>query len=241
LQLGRTDVIEVAPDQVRRAGVDAKRAESPLIELVALVFARDPASSDERKVRDVLALSIDRASIRSVLLQGSGEPAAALLPNWISGYAFLFSDTTEVGKARQKRAEVRQAPTWTLGYDSSDPLNRLIAERIALNAREAGITVQPGGPNGADIRLARIPLSSIDGPLALINLAAALGLPAPSIKDSGPQALYQAELALLQTNRVIPLLHLPVNYGVSTTVKNWQVRRDGTRDLGNVWVAAEKP
>lgn len=240
-QLGRTDVIEVAPDQARRSTADARQAESAPIEMVALVFAREPASPDDRKLRDALALSIDRASIKSVLLQGNGEPTAALLPNWISGYAFLFPDAVDVAKARQQRAEVRQAPSWTLGYDSSDPLNRLIAERVALNAREAGITVQPGGPNGADIRLVRIPLSSIDGALALTNLASALGLPAPNIKDGSPQALYQAESALLQTQRVIPLLDLPVNYGLSNSVKNWQVRRDGTRDLGDVWLGTEKP
>jgi ABC-type transport system substrate-binding protein len=241
LQFGRTDVIEVAPGQARRAGVDARRAESSPIELVALLFARDPASSDERKLRDALALSIDRASLKSVLLQGNGEPTASLLPNWISGYSFLFPDQADVTKARQERSEIRQAPGWTLGYDSSDPLNRLIAERIALNAREAGITIQPGGPNGADIRLIRIPLSSIDGPLALSNLASALGLPVPNIKDGSPDGLYQAESALLQTQRVIPLMHLPVDYALSNSVKNWQIRRDGTRDLGDVWLATEKP
>jgi peptide/nickel transport system substrate-binding protein len=241
LQVGRTDAIEVAPEQARRPTVDARSAESTPIELVALIFARDPESPDDRQLREAFSLSIDRASIKSVLLQGTGEPTASLLPNWISGYSFLFPYEADIAKARQERSEVRQTPNWTLAYDGGDPLSRLIAERVALNAREAGITIQPGGPNGANIRLVRIPLTSTDGALALTDLANAFGLPAPNIKDVSPQALYQAESSLLQTERVVPLLYLPLNYALGNSVKNCQVRRDGTRDFSDVWLPTEKP
>ena len=40
-----------------------------------LVFSRDIQSVEEGKLRQALALSIDRAAINDVLLQGGGEPA----------------------------------------------------------------------------------------------------------------------------------------------------------------------
>jgi peptide/nickel transport system substrate-binding protein len=242
LQFGRTDVIEVAPDQARRFGVEGRTAiQSSPIELTALLFARDPASPDERVLREALGSSIDRASIKNVLLQGNGEPTAAILANWMSGYAFLFPSDADPAKSRQERSQVRQAPAWNISYDLNDPLSRLIVERIALNARDVGITVQPGVSNQPDIRLVTIPLSSTNGDLALMNLADTLGLPVPNITDPSPEALYEAEAALLASERIIPLFHLPADYGLSNSVKNWQLRRDGTWDLANTWLLPEKP
>ncbi len=240
-QLGRTDLIEVAPEQARRSLAEGRSpTQSAPIELVALVFPRDPASNDERKLRDALAFSIDRAAIRTVLLQGNGQPTGAILPDWMSGYAFLFPAEVNLERARQERSAVRQPGTWTLGFDSSDPLNRLIAERIALNAKEAGLTVQPSA-TGTDVRLVTIPLASMNAAVALTILSHSLGLPAAALKDSSPQTVYSAEAALLDTQRVIPLFHLPISYGVSPGVHNWQVRRDGTRNLGGLWLAPERP
>jgi ABC-type transport system substrate-binding protein len=206
-----------------------------------LLFARDPASPDERLLREALGSSIDRASIKNVLLQGNGEPTAAILANWMSGYAFLFPSDADPAKSRQERSQVRQAPAWNISYDLNDPLSRLIVERIALNARDVGITVQPGVSNQPDIRLVTIPLSSTNGDLALMNLADTLGLPVPNITDPSPEALYEAEAALLASERIIPLFHLPADYGLSNSVKNWQLRRDGTWDLANTWLLPEKP
>ena len=42
--------------------------------------------------------------------------------------------------ARHLREQVRAIPIWTLAYDGSDGLARLVAERIALNAKDAGET-----------------------------------------------------------------------------------------------------
>jgi peptide/nickel transport system substrate-binding protein len=241
LQLGRTDLIEIAPEQARRSPADQRTAaHSAPVELMALVFARDPGSAEQRKLREAFALSIDRTSIRSVLLQGNGEPSGAILPAWLSGYAFLFATSADLPKARQERAAIRETPTWTLKYDASDPLNRLIAERIALNAKEAGITIQPA-VNGTDVRLVTIPLQSMNGAVALSKVAEALGVALPTVKDGGPEALYQAEASILASQRIIPLFHLPANYAVTNSVKNLRVRPDGTCDFGEVWVTPEKP
>jgi hypothetical protein len=39
-----------------------------------------------------------------VLLQKQAEPAAALLPQWLSGYAFLFTVDTNLDRAKEMRA-----------------------------------------------------------------------------------------------------------------------------------------
>jgi peptide/nickel transport system substrate-binding protein len=91
LQLGKADLVEVAPEQTHRVSLDGRRlVSSNPIELWALVFTRDVASADEKLLRDALASSVERGSMRSVLLQGAGQPTASLLPNWMSGYSFVF-------------------------------------------------------------------------------------------------------------------------------------------------------
>ena len=61
-------------------------------------------------------------------------PAGTLLPNWMTGYAFLFPADADVPRARQIRDEIGQVPSWSLGYDSADPVARVVAERVTLNA-----------------------------------------------------------------------------------------------------------
>src|SRR5579871_2897726 len=140
LELGRADVVEVAPQQVRRATLDGKRIfTSAPNQLVAVVFARDPQSEEERHVRQSLSAIIDRAAIRNVLLQGQGEVAQTVLPNWMSGYAFLFTTPT----SSPQPTVPLSAPTLTLSYDPSDPTMQLIAQRVALNGRDAGVNLQP--------------------------------------------------------------------------------------------------
>lgn len=241
LQLGRADLVEIAPEQSHRLQTAGRRvSESAPVELIALVFANDSPSAKEIKLRDALALAIDRAAIRQVLLGDEGDPAGALLPNWLTGYEFLFPAETNLPKALEERGEVNQAPAWTMTYDSSDPVSQLIAERIALNAKDVGIRLQPATGASADIRLVRVPLDPAVPSLALKSLAARLGLPEPKPGDSTMQVLYQSESALLPNRKVVPLFHLPVNYGVAATLKGWKDRRDGSWSLVDLWFKAEK-
>jgi ABC-type transport system substrate-binding protein len=242
LDLGRADLIEIAPELAHRASAEGRRVQtSAPAELVAIVFSRDRPSPEEERLREALGLSIDRAAMSNVLLQGNGEPAGGLLPNWISGYEFLFPTEVDVARARQIRAEVRQAPLWTLGYDARDPLARVIAERVALNARDAGLQLQPSITNPADVRLVRVAMVSLDARLALSHLAANLGLPQPGFSGSSPEDLYTAESELLRSQRVIPLLHLRVASGLGGNVRNWAQGQDGDWRIAEVWLAAEKP
>jgi hypothetical protein len=94
-----------------------------------------------------------------------------------------------------------------------------VAERIALNARDAGLSITvTNQPAAADVRLTALRISSQEPAKALAALAVALGLPEPARADS-PEGLYGAERALLEAFRVIPLIHLPDVYGAAARVK----------------------
>jgi len=242
LDLGKADWVEVAPEQSRRISAEGRLLASSLpIELMALVFTRDVKSADDKMLRESLALSVERGSIRSVLLQGAGQLAASILPNWLSGYAFVFPTDADLPRARHAREQVRTIPTWSVGYDLSDPVARLLAERIALNARDAGLSLQPTTANAADLRLVRISLASPDPWIALANAAALTGMPPVKSTGGSVEDLYAAEQAALATQRIIPLFHLPVSYAVATTLKNWTLRRDGSWSLADAWIGSGKP
>lgn len=250
LELGKADLVEVAPEQTHlfsrnqfSANRDAQArrlASSAPVELLALVFARDVASADEKLLREALALSVERGSIKSVLLQGAGQPSASILPNWMSGYGFVFSAAADLERARQAREQVRTAPPWTIGYGDGDPVDRLLAERIALNAKDAGLSLQPSSAANADLRLVRIPLASTDPWIALENVATLAGI---SVGKTGGsvEELYAAELAVLATERVIPLFHLPVSYASAGSLQNWGLRSDGSWTLAEAWLETTKP
>jgi peptide/nickel transport system substrate-binding protein len=242
LELGRADLVEVAPEQSHRVSTEGRRVMSSApMELVALLFSRDSQSAEDKSLREALALSVDRASIRSVLLQGAGRPAGSILPSWMSGYGFVFPTEADLPRARHQREQVRSLPEWTMGYDASDSIARLLVERIALNARDAGLTLRPTAATAADLRLVRIPLAAADPWISLENFATVEGLPKPKVHAGSAEDLYSAEQAALATQRLIPLFHLPATYGASTILKNWTVRSDGSWDLADAWLGTAKP
>ncbi len=152
LELGKADAIEVPVTDLRRCGKGTRiLAVSPPLEVLALVF--DGPRATAPAVEEALALSIDRAAIHTVLLQREGEVSAALLPQWLSGYSFVFRAARDVARARQLGAG---AGLLTLAYERSDALARSIAERIAVNANEAGLTLRAVPGTAGDVRLARL-------------------------------------------------------------------------------------
>src|ERR1700723_3077239 len=241
LELGKADVIEEAPQAANGSQPRSTSSVSLPIELLALVFPTNSRANDPR-LRQALALAIDRKPIQSVLLKGAGEPAASILPNWITGYSAVFSAPANPQGARSLLAEARQPAsilTYDLSYDPRDPQAQLIAERIALNAREVGITVQVSLSGAEDIRLVRVVLPSPDPATSLSDAARQLGLPQPAFSSTpGADALenlYQAELSLLEVHAVIPLFHLPVATEAGVRVRNWMPKRRGD------WNASEFP
>jgi ABC-type transport system substrate-binding protein len=216
---GKADAIQAAVTDVRRLRQRGTIVSvSQPMETVVLRFESERASA---AVREAVALSIDRAAIHTVLLQRQGEVSAALLPRWLSGYAFLFPIERNVARAKQLSA---QAPQLAYGYDPQDPILRAIAERVAVNAAEAGITLRPAGTGAPDVRIVRVQVGSRDPLLALAGMAAQLRLAPPKSASA-----YEIERTLLEGFRVIPIAHLPHVWALSPKVKDWGL-------LENVWL-----
>jgi ABC-type transport system substrate-binding protein len=234
LETGKADVVELGPSELRRQPAGRKAWTSSPVRVLTLVFA---PRFDDARVREALALAVDRSAIQAVLLQRQGEISGALLPQWLSGYAFLFPVSRDLDRARALAAGARPM---TLGVD--DPGLRTIAERIALNARDAGLNVSvTGQPAGADVRLVELRAGSADPAKALAGMAAALGMPEPARIDS-PEALFSAEKALLDGFRAIPLIHLPDVWGAAPRVKGGP----GITPLGewrfeDLWLEGPRP
>jgi len=243
LELGKAELVEIAPEQEHRVSGEAGNlASSGPIELLAVLFTRDAASPEEKALRDALALSIDRASILGVLLQGVGQAAGGILPNWMSGYGFVFPTRGDLTRARHEREQIRSVPAWTLGYDSNDSVVRLIADRIALNAKDAGLSVQPVASSAkADLRLVRIPLTSTDPWVALADVAVLTGMSVTKSKTDAVENLYAAEQTMLASQRIVPLFHLPVTSAARALLRNWSLRPDGTWNLSDAWLESGKP
>jgi peptide/nickel transport system substrate-binding protein len=247
LELGKADVVEVGPTDLRRAADHARTIwSSAAVSLIALVFA--PAAAPDHRLREALALSIDRAAMYTVLLQKQGEPTAALLPQWISGYAFAFPTAPDLPRASAlANALPPAARALTLTYDPALRVARSLAERVAVNAHDAGLTVQvsPQNPR-ADVRLAEVRLASLEPSEALAGLAAALGLEAraQAARSGSPAALYESERKLLEGFRAIPLFQLPVLYGAASRVRVYgppPITKLGDWRFDNVWLSGTAP
>ena len=251
LELNKTDFAEIPAEDVRRAaehGVRVSRSKPD--ELLALVFNGGDASARGKpvsaKAREALALSIDRAAIVNFILQKEGEPAGGLLPQWSSGTAFLFPTASDPVHAKELSAQIVPAPKIVLGYDSGDSLEQAVAERIVVNAREAGIrvTARPshsGIDTGLDAELQRWRMiSKTPGPtLNLFRLMTeGLGRPDPTTPSlATPEGIYEAERAIVSSYRVVPLVWLPRVYGLSGRVRDWTPPGPGEAwPLADVWL-----
>jgi peptide/nickel transport system substrate-binding protein len=232
----RADVFDIPFGSTRRVVAEGTHIwASPPSELIALLSA-NPQST----LLQALSLAIDRTPLVNVLTQRRGEAAFGILPQWLSGYAFLFQTVPDLGRARQLISQLR-LPSINLTYPPNDSFARSVADRVALNARDAGITIQPIASPGGSLTLLRWPLESSDPMAELIRLLGFLGSPdrAASIDPSKPETLFEAERALLDEHRIIPLVYLPALYGLAARVHNWEAapKRDPSRlNLENLWV-----
>jgi ABC-type transport system substrate-binding protein len=246
LELGKADVVELDPVEARRAQQESKEIwTSAPVELLCLRFGPNRPAVEDRRIRLALADSIDRAAIQKVLLQNYGDVAGGIFPQWLSGYTFLFPTGMNLDQARQLRGEIGAAPTLKVGYDPTDTLARQTAERVAVNARDAGITLQvvplPEGwsrmPDlGVDLRVERI---RIDGTQNIIQL------PGPSrllISQPGsPEQTYAAERQFVDSLAVIPLIHIPELLGIAPRVMDWSATPWGAWHLECISLGGEKP
>lgn len=250
----RADIVSIQPTDVRRIEARQLRIESSRpLELVALAFEASLATSPNDAVRQTLAAAIDRAAIARVVLQGRASPAEALLPRWVSGYApFVLDRNIEPLSRSAVAALPADRRTLALRVAASDPIAQAIAQRIAVNARDAGFTVMVQAPTGLgprfDVRLLRAPLRSASPPEALADVMAALG---PRILTSAGRVMppnagasieevLLAERMLLARDVIVPVVHIPDLYAVGPRVQSWNgpgILPSGAWNLANVWLS----
>ena len=258
LELQKTDFAEIAPQDARHATERGVRVSvSKPDELVALIFVANPRDKTTTALRQAVSLSIDRAAIANFILQKTGEPASGLLPQWLSGTEFLFaqppSATTSAARAKELLSQIAAIPKLVLGYDAADSLAQAIAERIAVNAKEAGIAITTQAlasaavtgatalsPSPVDAVVQRLRLASI-APSVDENFAEAerlAGIETPAhTADSTPQEVLDRERAVLATYRIVPLEWVPQVYGLSPRVRNWTPPATGeTWPFADVWL-----
>jgi len=225
--LGKADAVEIPLTDVKRIQQRGARVALSLpVETLALVFDNPKPELD--RVREALAWSVDRAAIHSVLLQKQGEICGALMPQWLSGYAFLFDRDRNVARAKELASN---PPPLTLVYDNQSSLIRSIAERIMLNAADAGITIRPATGPAGDLHIALLQIRTFDPRLALEDLATALLSPTVGTSSSEPANLYAMERALIEVRRLIPLFQLPIAVELNADVRNWPVRQARWQDV----------
>jgi len=204
-----------------------------------------------------------------VLLQKQAEPAAALLPPWLSGYAFLFTVETNVERAKEMRAALpatlaTAAEPLRLRVDAPGDLARLLGDRIAVNARQASLIVQVVNRMGARAAAAAAPASrepapglrlvawrfrslsaraELDAFAAALDLAeSAEGAGSAAASSADPAQLHAREQRLLAERRVLPLVLLPEFAGVGAHVRDWMPASWGDWHLAGVWLdSSESP
>jgi ABC-type transport system substrate-binding protein len=258
LQLGKADLIEIAPELVRRAAQENLRvwASTPVITYGLRIDSSQAAASNPR-LREALSYSLDRSTMANVLLQKQAEPAAALLPQWLSGYAFLFDVDTSLDRAKELRATLppslaASAEPLRLRVDAAGELPKLLAERVAVNARQVGLTVQvmnrpvreagatpPREEPAAGLHLFAWHVTSLSPRLELDSFLQALGAgDSPGMDNTAtePEQLYARERKILEDRRILPLVALPEYAGLGASVRNWLPARWGEWHLADVWL-----
>ena len=260
-QLGPFTATELSVDQIRNVEQNNQTVMlSRPADLLALVFPQPDSGGRpgkkpvDARVRQALGLTMNRAAISNVIFQRRAIPASGLLPQWLTGYEFMFSSVADMNRAKELRADAAAyvviSPI-SLAYDFADPLARLAAERIAVDAREAGITVQPYAEShinskaarasiNADAVLLRVPLQSLDPSVAMAARLDDLGLPLESVPAilgaTRPEDLLEIERKLLESNRVLPVAHVPQVLWLNSTAHNWQQELNGAWDLDQLWM-----
>jgi ABC-type transport system substrate-binding protein len=248
IAFGLADIVELPVSQVRLTSQRGVRtASSDPVELFALQFDMARPAVQDARLREAISAAIDRTSIADVVLQRRGIVAGGLLPNWLSGYAFLFPSAQDLPRAKILLAatgrKVSLSVPLVLVYDSADVEARAVAERVAVNLKEAGIAVQLSGQTmgsatkflAGAMRLVRQRITSPDTAVALPLLLESLGETSAVLET--PEQAYAAERAPIDAFRVIPLVHVSKSYGLGPQVRDWMAPRWGGWRLEDVWLA----
>ena len=261
VEMGRVDIAAIAPsDPSRLTPRGLRTAASRPIDLVALVFEEHRALPASQGLRFAVASAIDRASICSVVLQRWAQPATAILPDWLSGYAAVVGTASDSANRASARTLVAPVPpaqrAMALRVDSTSPVDRAIADRIAVDAREIGLTIRIDPADALtprpDLRLVHVKLEATSPDRALAAALAALGprtarlMPVDLSLPSGARLedVFRLERSLLEPRIVVPVVHLSELYVLGPQVEAWNgqpIRPSGAWDFGGVWMRSAKP
>ena len=253
VETGRADVVSIEAVDVRRLEQSRLRIESSRPqELIALAFEPALTPTGSRAVRRTFSAAIDREAIARVVLQGRAESAKAVLPAWVSGYPALL---LEGGATPLSRSEVSALPaarrTLALRVAPSDSVAQAVAQRIAVNARDAGFLLNVQTPSGLgprfDMRLVRLPFRPASPALALSDVmdgvgARTLGLVGRITRpdlDAPLEDVLLTERALMDGDVIVPIVHIPELYAVGARVNSWNgpvVLPSGAWNFANVWL-----
>ena len=231
LSVGRADLVEVPAEQLRQAQQQRLTVvASPPLTLLALSVTDSGALSNPN-LRAAITLAVDRSALFNVIFQKQGEVTASLLPSSLTGYSFLFPTERDLNKAHVLRGGLTPPPL-TLGTEGG-PAMQLAAQRIALNLREAGFTVQvvtAAGGQHTDLLLRKLPLESNQPQSALESMLRGVGLATPVLEETSA-GLFRIEREFLEAHTLIPLLYLPRGYAVGGRVRDLRLGPDGTPQL----------
>jgi peptide/nickel transport system substrate-binding protein len=231
VSVGRADVAEVPAENVRQAQQQRLNViVSPSAELLVLEESSTGALASPQ-IRAAVAAAVDRSALSNVIFQKQGEISGGLLPQSLSGYAFLFPTDQDLNKSHALRGGLTVG-TLTLAADS-DGAMQLAAQRIALNLREAGFNVQTGNAERPDLVLRKLPLPAGSPAAVLEELLRSAGQPSPVVADPGIAAMYKAERELLDRHTLVPLLDLPRAYATGARVRDLRIAADGFPDLAD--------
>jgi peptide/nickel transport system substrate-binding protein len=230
LGLGRADVVEVPPEQIRQAQQQHLTVVSAASATLLALQLADTGVLANPKLRAAIAAAVDRGALYNVIFQKQGEITASLQPQSVTGYSFLFGAERDLNKAHELRGG--QSPAMlTLRVEGGGAM-QLAAQRIALNLGEAGFSVQvkSASPQYADLTLRKIPISSGEPAAGLESMLRSVGQTGPVV-DRGPAELFKHEQEFLAQKTVVPLLNLPKSYAVSGRVRDLKLMADGTQEL----------
>jgi ABC-type oligopeptide transport system substrate-binding subunit len=216
----RADLIEVPPEELHHARQErARLSNGESAEVIVLCAER--AGTADVKLRQALSETIDRAALLNFIFQKQGAIAGTLLPNWMTGYSALVPVVHDAAHARQLRGEAGGHVAFTVGYDVKDAAMQLLAERLALNAREAGLTLQSvARTSEVDWLLRRVPVQTTNPAAALTEIARALHRTV-ELKDTSLESVLLAERAAVANSTLIPLLHLNHAWAASERLHDW--------------------
>jgi peptide/nickel transport system substrate-binding protein len=234
LSVGRTDVAEVPAEMIRQAQQQRLNLVSSPTSLLLALEESDQGVLANPLVRAAIAAAVDRSALANVIFQKQGEPTAGLLPQELSGYAFLFPVARDLNKSHALRGGLT-IPPLTLSVEGGGAIG-LAAQRIVLNLREAGFNVQIGAASGAlrpDLRLRLLPLTGNEPSAVLDNLLRSAGQPLPALGDASAVSVYKAERELLDRHTIVPLLDLPRAYAAGARLRDFNLDADGTPDLAD--------